>query len=112
MRDQTISDRLDVTPREAAMLERLAPATRFKPRDPGPPAPSPSEIRACAILERRARIAELIAELGRVPSLRDMGERLERAGIQATHQTLLKDYRFLKIQSNRTRTARADLSSK
>src|ERR1035438_3826471 len=44
MRDQTISDRLDVTPSEAAMLERLPPATRFKQTDPAPPAPTPSEI--------------------------------------------------------------------
>ena len=37
MLDQTISDRLDVTPSEAALLEKLRPATRFKPKDPAPP---------------------------------------------------------------------------
>ena len=112
MLDQTISDRLNVTPNEATMLEGLPPATRFKPKDPAPPAPMPSEIQARTIMERRAKITGAIAELGRVPSVREMGKHLIEAGFRGNHQTVFKDYRALGIKSDRTREARAELKSR
>jgi hypothetical protein len=112
MLDQTISDRLNVTPGEAAMLEGLGPATTFKPKDPAPPAPMPSEIQARTIMERRGRITEVVAELGLVPSVREMGKRLIKAGFRGNHQTVFKDYRALGIKSDRTHAARAELKSR
>ena len=112
MLDQTLSDRLNVTPSEAAALEGLPPATRFRPKDPAPPAPMPSEVQARTIMERRAKITGVIAELGRVPSVREMGNRLIEAGFRGNHQTVFKDYRALGIQSDRTREALAELKSR
>jgi hypothetical protein len=112
MLDQTISDRLNVTPSEAAMLEKLLPATRFKPKDPAPPAPMPSEVQARTIMARRAKITGVIAELGRVPSVREMGKRLTEAGFRGNHQTVFKDYLALGIKSDRTREAMAALKSR
>ena len=112
MLDQTISDRLVVTPSEAAMLEGLPPATRFKAKGPAPPAPTPSEVQARTIMERRARITGIIAELGRVPTLREMGQRLIEAGFRGNHQTVFKDYQALGIKSYRTCEVRAILQSR
>jgi len=111
MLDQTISDRLDVTPSEAAMLEKLRPATRFKPQDPPLPEPVPSGIQARRILERRTKITEVTAELGWVPSVRQMARRLREAGFQGNRQTVFKDYRALGITTARTRAARAEPKS-
>lgn len=112
MLDQTISDRLNLAPSEAAMLEGLPPATRFKPKDPAPPAPMPSEIQARRIMARREKITRIIAELGAVPALRDMGRQLIDAGFSGNHQTVSKDYLALGIKSDRTREARAELKSR
>jgi hypothetical protein len=112
MLDQPISDRLNVTPSEAAMLEGLPTATRFKPNEPAPPVPMPSEIQARTIIERRARITRVIAELGWVPSVREMGKQLIEAGFRGNHQTVFKDYLALGIKSDRTRAARAELKSR
>jgi hypothetical protein len=112
MRDQTISDRLDVTPNEAAMLERLAPATRFKPRDPVPPPPMPSEIQARTIMDRRERIARVIADLGYVPPVRDMARRLAEAGLKGNHDTVDRAYKAFAISSGRTRAARDEMKSR
>jgi hypothetical protein len=112
MLDQTISDRLDVTPSEAVMLEGLPPATRFKSKHPAPPAWRPSEIQSRTILERRAKITALIGELGTVPTVRDMGKRLVAAGFRGNHQTVFKDYLALGIKSDRICEARAGLKSK
>lgn len=76
MLDPTISDRPTVTISEAAMLEKLRPATRFKRIDPATLAQMPSEILARTIMERRVRIAWVIADLGYVPPMRDMARRL------------------------------------
>ena len=112
MRDQTISDRLDVTPSEAAMLERLPPATRFKQTDPAPPAPTPSEIHSRTIMDRRERIARVISDLGYVPPVRDMARRLAEAGLKGNHDTVDRDYKALGIASGRTRAARDEMQSK
>jgi hypothetical protein len=112
MRARTISDRLDVTPNEAALLERLAPATRFKPRDPVPPTPKPSEIQARTITDRPERIARVIAELGYVPPVRDMARRLAEAGPKGNHDTVDRDYTALGIESGRTRAARSEMKSR
>ena len=112
MLDQTLSDRLDVTPSESVVLEGLPPATRFTPKAPAPPKPMPSEVQARTIMERRAKITAVIAELGRVPSLREMGNRLIDAGFRGNHQTVFKDYRALGIKSDRTREALAELKSR
>jgi hypothetical protein len=112
MLDQTISDRLNVTPSEAALLEKLLPATRFKPKDPAPPAPMPSEVQVRTIMARRAKVTGVIGELGRVPSVREMGKRLIEAGFRGNHQTVFKDYLALGIKSDRTREARAALKAR
>jgi hypothetical protein len=112
MLDQTISDRLIVTSNEAAMLERLPPATRFKAENPVPPVATQSEVQARTIMERRVKITEIIAELRRVPSLREMGSRLIEGGFRGNHQTVSKDYRALGVKSVRTLEARTELKSR
>jgi hypothetical protein len=112
MLDQTLSDRLNVTSSEAAMLEGLPPAARFKPKDPAPPPLTPTQVQARTIMERRAKITAILAELGRVPSVREMGNRLIQAGYRGNHQTVFKDYRALGIKWDRTREALAELKSR
>ena len=110
--DQTIADWLGITPDESAVLDKFPPASRFKPANPGPPEPSPSEQQKALILARRCKIAQIIAEVDAVPALRDMGQRLIDAGFSGNHQTVAKDYMALGIRSKRTRGARAEEKSK
>ena len=96
MRDQTISDWLKVTPEEAEMLDGLPPAglTRIKPIKPS---------KTSVILARRAAIQAIIAEMEKVPTVREMGKLLVEQGHRGNHQTVQKDYRALGINSERTR---------
>jgi hypothetical protein len=109
MRDQTIADGLAVTPEEVATLDlRLPPAGGRQ----GPPDPAPAEVRAKSIQERRAEIARIIAELGKIPTARDMGRRLIEAGFRGNHRTVLMDYAALGVESSRTRAARSEIERK
>jgi hypothetical protein len=110
--DQTIADWLGITPDESAELEGFPPATRYKPANPAPPEPRPSEKQAASIIKRREKITQVIAELGAVPALRDMGRQLIEAGFCGNHETVRKDYLALGVQSKRTRAARAEEKSK
>src|ERR1039457_5079206 len=112
MTDQTIADWLGLPPVESAELEKFPPATRFKPANIGPPEPSPSEQQKALIMARRGKITQIIAEVGAVPALRDMGRRLIEGGSSGNHQTVAKDYLVLGIRSKRTRAARAEEKSK
>jgi hypothetical protein len=110
MTDRTIADRLDITPEEAALLKRFRPATRFGVAKE--PQSRAADIRAETILERRERIRSTIAEIGKVPPVREMGRMLLEAGFRGNHQTVQNDYRALGIQSERTRAARLEQKSK
>jgi hypothetical protein len=106
--DSTIADWLDVTPEEVAELNlKLPPAARFRQIE-APPL-MPAESRGKNIMERRAKITEVIAELGgKVPTLREMGRLLVDAGFPGSVRTLLLDYQALGVESGRTRAARAE----
>jgi hypothetical protein len=103
MRDKTIADRLSLTVAEAEMLEGMPPATRFGPQVPAPMA---SEIQARTIFERRTKITQIIADLGHIPTVREMGRRLIEAGFRGNHQTVQKDYQAMGVESKRTKAAR------
>lgn len=106
MLDQTISDRLEVTVNEAVTIECL-PASKFIVDAPAAPTvPAASEIQARTILERREAITRIIAELGTIPPLREMGRRLIVAGFSGSPRTIFLDYQALRIESNRTRASR------
>ena len=106
MKDRTIADRLAVTPEEVAALGLTLPPAGGRQ---GPPEPEPAEIRAKSIQDRRAAITRIIAELGTIPTHRDMGRRLIDAGFNGNHRTVEKDYKALGIESGRTRAARAEI---
>jgi hypothetical protein len=104
------SVRLDVTPSEAATLERLPPATRFNPTDPA--SPTPSEIHARTIRDMRERMARVISGLGYVPPARDMARRLAEAGLKGNRHTVDRDHKALGIALGGTRAASDEMQPK
>ena len=110
--DQNIADRLDILPEESALLERLPEAMKYRSKELPPPPLRPCEVRAMTIIERRAKITQIVADLGHVPTVRAMGERLIEAGFQGNHQTVFKDFKALGLQWERTRAARAERKRK
>jgi hypothetical protein len=64
VRDQTISDLLNITPDESAALEKFPPATRFQTKQiPAAPEP-PIQNRDAGIQNRRLAISAIVEELG------------------------------------------------
>ncbi len=98
--DRTISTWLGITEAEAMDLERL-PVGGLPDKDRPMPA-------AAAISARRAKITQIVTEMGRIPTVREMGMKLIDAGFRGNHQTVQKDYQELKLQSGRTQAARAE----
>jgi hypothetical protein len=96
MRDQVIADWLRVTVAESEVLEGLPPAG-IHPR--ALPAPMPRELQRRAIVERRAAIQGIIAELGRVPSVREMSDLVAGKGLAGNRATISTDYAALGITS-------------
>lgn len=110
MKDQTIADWLNVTQAEAEMMEGLPPARRFN-CCVDPPAPTPRGLQRQVVQARRAAIQAIIAEVGRVPPVREMARVLSTKGFGCNHQTAFKDYRALGIKRERTKDVRKDRKS-
>jgi len=98
--DATISDWLDVTPDEAAALEKLRPASRFLPEGERVQERQPSK-QAQEREERRAVIAGQVNERRCVPKLEDMQELLRQCGIAASPETIRRDYNALGVRNPR-----------
>jgi hypothetical protein len=111
MKDQTISDRLGITPQESARLEKLPPAARYPIQPPTLPV-RPKEARASRIMSRRAALVELVPPAGHVPPLRELSAKLRALGHDAGLHTVLRDMRYLKLESGRSRGARSEAASK
>jgi hypothetical protein len=108
MRDQTISDWLGVTLAESAILEGLPPAMAFRRPDEPLLEPMPREMQRRAVVDRRAAVTAIIAELGYIPTVREMSVILTAKRLRGNHQTVFKDYKALGIRWERTREARAE----
>ncbi|MGD1096611.1 MAG: hypothetical protein ABSB35_32035 [Bryobacteraceae bacterium] len=95
VRFQTVADWLDITPQESANLAKYPPASRFRQ------SAKPSDLkrtRLQMIEDRRAAIRQIATEKGAIPSLRVMEQLLEAAGYQASHVTVMNDYRALALR--------------
>lgn len=106
----TISDWLQISPEESALLESWAPASFFlSPVAPKAKQPNRNE----RMKARRNTIAKIVAQAGHVPSVREMVTILrEQYQVSASHVTVEADYRALALVSepeanrrNRRRTA-------
>jgi hypothetical protein len=111
MRDQTISDWLHVSTAESEILEGLPPASGLRGTNDLPPAPMPREVQRRAVMERRGEIQRVIAEVNRVPTVREMSRILQAQGYRGNHQTVFKDYAALGIECEGTRNIQAPESS-
>jgi hypothetical protein len=97
MRDATISDFLGITPDEAAMLEKLPPASCYSSFPP--PTSAPKVDRSVIGERRREQIAEQIRKLGRVPTTREMARLLCTVGSSVSHVLVASDYKKLQVKS-------------
>jgi hypothetical protein len=86
-RDLTIAEMLRVTDKEAIEVPRWGSGRLTLPC-PAPIETSPNV--------RRAVIQQIVLELGRWPSCREMAQILHQQGIQVGHVTISTDYRLLK----------------
>lgn len=101
LRNDTIADRLDVTPEEAAQLESWPAASRFSTgqtsTDEGDRLTKPERAE-----RRRTLIADLLrAARGRVPTLAAIRLTLETAGLPATERTIARDLLALGVRNPR-----------
>lgn len=104
--DQTISDWLDIQPHEAELLERLGPASRYLGADVPATGEAPS-VTAGRFPERKKpaerleAIRSLVAEVGRVPAVREMADLLTARGFPVRRAQVSIDYRILGLSSRR-----------
>jgi hypothetical protein len=106
MKDQTISEWLQITAAEAKALERLPPATGNRSTAEVVTMPTPRDLQRRAMMERWAEIKSIIAEKGCVPTVREMSRMINAKGLRGNHQTILKDYKALGIKWERTLESR------
>ena len=92
VRNQTIADMLDVTPDESVLLPSWKPASRFK-TTPEPESLSRRELQ----VRRRELLRVKVAELGFVPSQRELVGWLEEQGVPTVEATVAKDLDALGI---------------
>lgn len=91
LRDQTISDWLDISPAESKMLERLPPASRF-----GIVELHPEPATSINAEQRRRLIDQLIGQFG-VRSSRSMARLLAEQDCPVSYRTVQTDYRSMGI---------------
>lgn len=98
MKDQTISNWLNVTAAESEALEGLPPAGTTA---------QPARIitKASKVSDRRAAVQAVISQFGRVPPVREMGTILKAKGYAGNHQTVYADYMAIGIKWERTKQA-------
>lgn len=107
MKDQTVSDWLNITPAEAELLEGLPPASSYRPVEDVALKPMPRQLQRQAIRDRRAAIQGIITETGGVPTVREMSKLISTKGFRGNPRTVLQDYRALGVEWERTRKAQA-----
>jgi hypothetical protein len=105
MKDQTVSDWLNITTAEASLLEKLPPASGFRAANDDLAPPIPRERQQRAIQERRGALQAIIAGIGHVPPVREMARLLGERGFSGNHQTTFTDYKALGLEWDRTRKA-------
>ena len=108
MKDQTISDWLNVTAAESELLEGFPPAGRL----PLAPARVPIASIRQTVAARRAAIQAILAEVGYVPTVRAMSGLIQAKGFRGNPRTVLTDYKSLGVMSDRTMEARAKREDK
>ncbi len=91
LRDQTVSDWLEVTPVECAYLEKLPAASRFgRKRDAAP--------EVSRQLERRAAMLQILRERRTAPSCREMVRLLRERQIEVSHMQVSWDYKTVQAE--------------
>jgi hypothetical protein len=100
IKNQTIADKLDVTPEESSMLDNWPPASRFQ---------QPVTTTEMAELGRReiqnrrqGLLKSKLAELSTVPPIRDLAAWLESQGLPCSPQTVMTDLKTLGIANPRS----------
>lgn len=79
IRNQVFSDKLNITPDEAAMLEGWPPAKQYQQPGQVPPA---KLTRPEVAKRRRKLIAELVAKLGSIPTTRELAALVGNMGLE------------------------------
>lgn len=100
IRNQVLSDRLDVTPEESALLDNWPPATRFKGTDDQ----AVKLNRPQRTARRRNYLRHLIDRCPIMPTLRALEAALEEAGTKAAPATIAADLQALGIENARATT--------
>jgi hypothetical protein len=104
LRDQTISDWLDITPEESQLLphrangNRLPAASRF-----GSAVAPATQMAADSCKEARHAMILRLVKSGNVPPCRAMARRLSEIGFPVGFVQVSKDYRALRLESQRTK---------
>jgi len=107
--DQTISDWLDITPEESQILpgrmngHRLPAASRFGAKAAGELAAG--RAKDTRRDDRRAMILRLVNHSGRVPPSRAMARLLSEMGFPVGFVQVSKDYKALRLKSQRSKTS-------
>jgi len=95
IRNQTISDWLEVTIVEASQLSSWPPATKFGGN------PQIATLTKAQHMERRRDFIRRNVKPGSVPTLEAMNELLEDAGLRATEPTIRTDYLAIGLKNPR-----------
>ena len=105
LRDQTISDWLDVTPEESQLLPQRANGSRFPPASRFALEAAPAARMATDTCKgaRHAMILRLVNHSGQVPPCRAMARLLNDIGFPVGFVQVSKDYRALSLKSQRTK---------
>lgn len=109
VKNQTIADKLDVTPEEAAVLDNWPPASRF---NTGVTEEEADQLSRSDTQQRRrglllTKLAELKADGVTVPPLRDLADWLSDQGLPTSAATVTADLKALNIKNPRKRKRRA-----
>jgi hypothetical protein len=106
--NQTIADKLKITPAESEQLESWPCATEFQSGKL--PTPSRSELRAAVTRLRLAEIRKIIDQLGFTPSVRGMAELLKENGFKVSKSQVAKDYRKLGLTATKSLSEAMEVS--
>jgi hypothetical protein len=102
IKNQTIADQLDITPEESAVLETWPPASRFGERVQADETIGRTERRE----KRRHVLKQIVSQADKIPTLRELTERLEELGIEAVEATVGTDLKSLGIENPRGKKAK------
>jgi len=94
--NQQIADWLKITPEESAQLESWPPASKYQTREKAEQL-SRKELAA----RRRPMIRGFIERVGYVPTIEEIGNMLDKAGLRPADATIAKDLEELGIRNPR-----------